>query len=356
MRFYTAMVAAGGAGGSHFDNLIGTLRGKPGTTAKTTVNRPFWPYLPNDVEFGPPSTPGIAFPTLPVDPLQASRAHLLIGGSGGGGGGVHPFYSFFSVGVTWSPGAGGGGGGGAIALRSGGDLRVETAASIEARGGSAPDITASTLTPPIPAPGGGGSGGTVLLQYGGAASPSILGTIDALGGKGGKMTDTLLLMVASDGGDGGAGYVRVESPTVLDWRTISGLKPAASADNVGALRAVDHDPMTAALTKWYDTGRLPIYHYYVVHAIVGATLVVFSDNPKISARRAELGQPVILALQSARIDRYGVPLDAPTPWAQGSIDAVNDSPNKGNGFRFLLHLDRSKATGVLVTRVEIVVD
>ena len=54
-------------------------------------------------------------------------------------------------------------------------------------------------------------------------------------------------------------------------------------------------------------------------------------------------------MQSGKLDAQGKLLGPPTPWAIGEIDAINDSSNKGNGYRFLIRLDRKKTfTGIIV--------
>lgn len=334
VKLFVSGVAAGGGGGGSY------LAGKAGQALKTTQRRPFWPYVPG--EFGKPAPGGKAFPVLPLVATLSSVEQFSVGGSGGGGAGMHALYTVDERRIAWSPGAGGAGGGSVLILQAGGDLIVPDKGQILVRGGDSNDQPHNNTLPPVHAAGGAGSGGTVLAQCGGL--PVLTGEVNVLGGTGGQLVEKTLLWTSSVGGDGGAGYIRVEADPAPNWIGLVGFQPPATQENAGRLRALDHDPVTAGGSRWYETGFLPTaYHYYVIRAKVDGKSVVLSDNPLVSPVAAVPGQPVVFYLQGGTV-RQGRLQGDPTPWFEGRIDPINDSPNRGNGFRFLIRLDRTRTS------------
>ncbi|MFQ5503988.1 MAG: hypothetical protein ACE5F1_04220 [Planctomycetota bacterium] len=355
--------SAGGGGGSYWSPGAGLHLGAAGKTA-INAGRNSWELqeLRNSKNtFGPDSTGGAAFPVYFTDAelsglfkARKSSALFLIGGSGGGGAGAdllftqpHLTWAAFRLKPTdlkWSPGGGGGGGGGAMQLQSGGLFTLEARAAILARGGDGLSVTWRNL--PVHkghSAGGGGSGGSVLIQT--TLPPLISGEINVLGGAGGiaKENDPFL-STASLGGSGGAGYIRIEAEQKPDHGRFVGFKPAAHPQNAGFLRAADHDPRTAVTSKWYDTEALfrPVFMFYEVVARVDGRTRIFSDRDPWS-QRAEEGQPVVFLMQSAAIDpATKQPLAEPAVWQEGKIQGLDLDPMLGNGFRFMILLDRTR--------------
>ena len=130
-------------------------------------------------------------------------------GNGGGGGGNGT--------LGLNQGGPGGGGGGVIEIWAGGDLIVDAAGAVRARGGPGGGNNGG---------GGGGSGGAILVRAGGAiTAPSAW--LTAPGGPGSN--------AVNDGGQGGVGRIRVDSTAApvagmgTDPAPVAG--PAWAADN-----------------------------------------------------------------------------------------------------------------------------
>jgi hypothetical protein len=185
--------------------------------------------------------PGITFLFPPIAPVGSASSidpsfktldpeqGKLNGGSGGGGGGgcvtfVRPIFggSYYASNLAdflSHSAAGGGGGGGAVQLQGG--RRVQIDGFVDASGGGGGDYSpfATTPTGPDPRgnarPGGGGSGGAVLIQALDVAMADSPGRVTVGGGPGGTGE------AGTSGGNGGAGFVRVESSTLLDLEQLA---------------------------------------------------------------------------------------------------------------------------------------
>lgn len=358
IKIFVGMVAAGGGGGSLWDTGNGSLLGTGGKAEKTAKERPFWPYLPGGVEFGPPSKGGKAFllPKEANDLWSSSKPStelFMIGGAGGGGSGMHPLYTVDERKISWSPGAGAAGGGGVVGFQSGADFVVGDKAEILVKGGDANDQPNNNTLPPVHAPGGAGSGGSVLIQAGGL--PQIVGTVSVAGGRLGQLIEKTLLWVASIGGSGGAGYIRVEADPKPSHTSFPRLIPPATAGNVGLLRKADYADVSVAVSKWYATQSLfpPQYLYYEIKTKIDNVDVTFSDDSTLGKPAVE-GEAIVLLVQSADVDaKKGEAISTPTDWLTGQdITRLNNDPKykdkTGNGLRFYLKLDKPKTqTGAI---------
>lgn len=335
-----------GAGGRCIDNVTG-FRGHP----------------PQPCDFGRASVGGLPLPgfTSLFGRLEDSRLLFLISGGGGGGGGAHPHGAFDERprNMRWSPGGGGAAGGGPLHLRLGADLVVEQSGIVTVAGGDGPFYPYDVTDFWNIAPGGAGAGGSVLVQLGG--KPTLRGGVHAIGGRAGRMRSRLNfdLRLDSLSGRGGDGYIRFEADPPIPLKDLTNLQPPATASNTARLKATPVDPVTTAGSRWYVTGFLPsVWRYYEVVARLGAQRVVFSDNPLISARRAELGQPVRFAIQGGRVDPNGRLLGEPTQWYE-TVHALNADSDRGNGFRFHVTLDRTRVsagTPITIDSVRVVFD
>ena len=350
-KLMTRMTAAGGAGGSLYDDGSRALLGKPGIAKRAITRPPFWPFQPG--ELGPSSTPGKAFPVLPNDLRRSSLSMFAIGGSGGGGAGTHPLYTADFNRVRWSGGGAGAGGGGSLALQAGRDFIVARAAEIDVRGGDARDQGDNSKSPPVRSPGGGGSGGSCLAQAG--QSFFVDGLVDARGGAGGQLRETspFLLYTAADGGDGGAGYLRFEAPKQPDPKLFARCQPSVTAKNVAVLRSLDARSMSVGTSRWHFLPLAgPSFVRYRIEAKVDGKTVVFSDDPKLG-RRAAPGEAVIASFQSGKVDASGKLVALPSPWVEGHLAPLNTAPRASNGLRFALRLDLSRAQRIEIVRVDV---
>jgi hypothetical protein len=349
--FFSRQGSAGGGGGSLWSPDGKSHLGQPGKMVKTnTKPKEQDMYLPK--EFGPDGLGGKPFPVLPVVSSKKSSDLFLIGGSGGGGGGSHILFSSASGNtgtMIWSPGAGGAGGGGVIQFQAGSDFILGGKGSILCEGGFGYSIESNLKAGEASAAGGGGSGGSVLIQTGGL--PTISGDISVLGGKGGEMTEGSFnyMWVKVVGGFGGAGYIRVEAdPAPSHVSFGSSFRPAPTSQNVGLLRPIDYSGVTVARSKWYAAQTLfpPTWLSYVIKAKVDGVSVTFSDDIKKfpGSKPAKTGEAVVFLIQSTDVDvKSGTPIGKFTPWIEGTVKPLNGFAGKvGNGFRFMIRLDRSK--------------
>lgn len=102
--------------------------------------------------------------------------------------------------------------------------------------------------------------------------------------------------------------------------------------------------LSAVTSLSYDTEALfrPVLMFYEIVARVDGRTRIFSDRDPWS-RRAEEGQPVVFLIQSAAIHpATKVPLAEPAVWQEGRIGDLNLDPRLGNGFRFMILLDRTR--------------
>ena len=361
---YSFGAAAGGAGGGLY------TPGQPGRPLDV-LTRPGIAQppvsLPNaSAFFAPPSVPGVAFPLFPFPPAlgaQTSIDHFLVGGAGGGGSGSNTSLSL-SLARTWAPGSGGGGGGGAMALRSGRSLRLGPAGRLLAVGGSAFDYVGQSAGAQV-APAGGGSGGSIVIQASGATE--LIGSIDVRGGEGGffsKQGGTGVGpnsgIVEIEGGDGGAGFVRFEKETTPDLAELANMQPAANADNVGQLQALDD--VISLRSLYYSTNLIfgPEFARYELEATVDGVPMVFSDDPAVSPMVAlENTTPVYVKFQAANLDVVTgeVINPLPRPW-RNFVRSVGNEPGIAsdgfNAYRFMLFVDRTLATNVTVEKLTVV--
>jgi len=362
--FASRQTSAGGGGGSYWSPVPGVYVGKDGTTA---INIGFQSYLLSQLQqskraFGPDSKAGVPFPVWFTSSELANQyakyksADLFVnGGTGGGGAGADLMFANHlswaqmqarPFDLLWSPGGGGGAGGGAIALQIAGTVTLGATGRISVRGGDGDGYDWTYLAGKGYSAGGGGSGGSVLIQT--AQTPKLNGEIDVRGGNGGIASEkSIFLSTKSIGGDGGAGYIRVEAPTTPNYSLFPKFQPPAQIQNVGLLRPVDHDKVTAATSAWQDTGVLfrPLFLYYELQVRIGNRLVLFSDRDRFT-QRAEDGQPVVILFQSAPIDSLTrQPTGGATRWVEGEIAPLDDEEDVGNGFRFMIRFDRTKTPG-----------
>jgi hypothetical protein len=330
-EFFCRQLSAGGGGGS--------LYRTPGTKGAVTE---FDPAAP--VDKGADAAPGTLLFDAPVTPSVRSSLQFLIGGAGGGGAGTNPYFSIKTQSDLWRSGAGGGGGGGALVIRNGGAFNMATGGRIFSRGGSCFETLRSSTS--AASPGGGGSGGSVLLQSGSLALPVLSGTIDVAGGKGGFFFDPSLTQPRGNrsvGGDGGPGYVRVEAARqTLRLADLGVVIPAADANNFGTLDENNEtDPVTGVQSLWYSTERLfpPEYIRYEIEAVVGGVPRVFSDDAAIGEQPRLSVTPVVFYLQTAQVNTKLEPEPGTVSRWLTTMDEMN--LERGNGFRFVLLLDRS---------------
>jgi hypothetical protein len=321
------------------------------------------PTAPFAYAMGPNTNGGAAVTLFPIPTApgsQPSSQHFLVGGSGGGGGGSHASFSLSLLTDRFIAGCGGGGGGGAISLRAGRTLTVAPAAKVLANGGSALNSVGTTTSNQQACVGGGGSGGSVVLQSGNAFQTSG-GLIDVRGGTGGlfqrSTTNPLPPAGASvqmQGGNGASGFVRFEAPTAPTLAALSGMQPAATADNVGTL--TERDTLVLCQSKYYSTQQIfgPEFVRYEIRGTVDGVPFVLSDDPSVSPLRAEEGQPVRAQFQAAQLNVSTGVVEQVGPWRQ----AVKSNPNVTgidadslNGFRFRMVADR--ALGAVITLDEV---
>ncbi|MBL8843746.1 MAG: hypothetical protein JNL90_19650 [Planctomycetes bacterium] len=222
----------------------------------------------------------------------------LIGGQGGGGGGTQ-CDSYFcgnwcdidtdpandgccanednlpaqgrSPSVGDSRGGGGGGGGGSFMLQALGDITLVSTALIEASGGNGgggEGIACSYWG----GGGGGGAGGMIILQSASTIlveSGAVLDVRRGLGDNAAPNNDYADCSnssngVAGDGGDGGHGMIQLQVPigskaTVVNPGTdVNGsVRPIASwVDPNNTLAPVEFTPLSVALSRWHDFGRV----------------------------------------------------------------------------------------------------
>ncbi|HEX5054416.1 MAG TPA: kelch repeat-containing protein [Planctomycetota bacterium] len=354
--YYCLSAAAGGGGGGlSAPGQIGRVLGVySGTTP-----------LPNQSTFMGPMAPGgtaVQLFPFPAVGTQRSSLHFLVGGAGGGGSASNSTFSLNLVPASaWAPGAGGGGGGGAMALRAGGLLVLSPTGSLLARGGNAADNLGIGGVPQV-APAGGGSGGSIVLQSGGLAG--LFGPIDVNGGRGGFFRKTGGSgigpnggIIEIQGGNGGPGFVRLETPLSPTVAALATMTPPATANNVGPLNEVDD--LVAMRSKFYATGLGCVGEFlrYEIHASVGGTPFVFSDDPTVSTMQAIAGAPLRARFQAGNIDLVTGEVLGTGPWRE----AVGNQPGRigiaadgGNGYRFQLVIDRAVASSVIVDQVVVV--
>jgi hypothetical protein len=290
--------------------------------------------------------------------------YYLVGGSGGGGGGSHPALArqLPTDPNPYRAGASGGGGGGALLIRSS-SLQVGPFASIQSRGGNGPASgNINTLfTNGAPLPGGGGSGGTILLQTERTFSQG--GTINVSGGNGGQCVIQGFYAMDVRSGAGAPGYVRIEK--VGSAPTAGGAvvpNPAA----LGVVPSSDFDQVSGVLTRYVPMflDSQPRFRRYEIDALVDGVPMLFSDDPEVpNSMPALAGQsPLQFFVQSIETDPVsGNPLPGaqPGPWRRyvGSFGATTGEgslvDDGGNGFRFMMFIDRAFAQNVVVQELRV---
>jgi hypothetical protein len=277
-----------------------------------------------------------------VTKTTRSSIQFLAGGSGGGGAGLNPYSSVKGRADEWRSGAGGGGAGGALLLRAGSTLTMSPGSLVSARGGSCFE----TLSTTAPSPGGAGSGGSVLLQSGALSLPILTGLIDLSGGKGGFVHDPTTNIphgYRSVGGDGGPGYLRLEAARqTLHREDLGTVFPTPDHNHFGTLdESTDSDPITGAQSLWYSTDRLypPNYLRFEIETLIAGIPRVFSDDPTRGEQPHLTTTPIAFFIQCAHVNAK---LE-PDPLTLSDWNTTTSSLNlrRGNGFRFVLLLDRS---------------
>lgn len=320
---------------------------------------------PMTYALGPNAAGGTAVQLLPIPTApgsQPSSQHFLVGGSGGGGAGSHPCLSLVVTLDRFIAGNGGGGGGGAISLRAGRSLTVAPAAKVLANGGAAANST-GTASAQQGGVAGGGSGGSVVLQTGNAFQTSG-GLIDVRGGAGGLFQRGTSspsypagASVQIQGGNGASGFVRFEAPTAPALTALSGMLPAATADNVGAL--VERDALVLCQSKYYSTQQIfgPEFVRYEIRGAVDGTPFVLSDDLAVSPLRAEEGQPVRALFQAAQLNVSTGVVEQVGPWRQAvrsNFSVTGIDADSLNGFRFRLIADHALGAVITVDEVRVV--
>ena len=353
---YCLSAAAGGSGGGLRD---------PGSQGLVEGIFSAGVAVPNMSTFmGPSAAPGqrmVLFPFPPATGSQVSSQHFLVGGSGGGGSASGCALSI-SLARQWASGAGAGGGGGAIALRSGGSLRIAPTASVLAGGGSAFSAPVGIAGGPQVVPAGGGSGGSVVIQSGGLTE--IIGAINVEGGEGGRFEKRggsgifpSSGTVKINGGDGSPGFVRLETPITPDLSALGSMSPAASPDNVGPL--LEADNLVSVRSRYYSTNLIfgPVFSHYVIEATVDGQPIVYSDNPAISPVEAGQGSALRTLWQAADLDVVTGEVLSTRPWrlsVRSSQTQVGIASDGLNGYRFMLLVDQTLATTVTIDRLVVV--
>ncbi|MEZ6036614.1 MAG: hypothetical protein R3F29_03985 [Planctomycetota bacterium] len=351
---YALNAVAGGSGGGLFT--------AGGSGFVESIKQNGVPIANESAFKGPSSTAGAAaqlFPFPPATGLQRSSLHFLAGGAGGGGAASNSTLAL-ALARQWAPGGGGGGGGGAFALRAGRSLRVTPTGKLLAKGGSAANNIGAAAGPQV-APGGGGSGGSIVLQSGGSAD--LEGEINVSGGSGGLFSKTGGGgtapgggVVEIHGGDGGNGMVRFELPTTPPLTALTSMSPAPVSQNVGSLTELDD--LVAIRSKAYVISSVcpPVFQHYVIEATVDGASMVFSDDASISTQPAGVGAPVRAFFQGVVVDPVTGSIVDTGSWRGSVGNWPGQSGIAADGmsaFRFQLVIDRTLATTVDVTRVEV---
>ncbi|MBI5852246.1 MAG: hypothetical protein HZB39_14625 [Planctomycetes bacterium] len=344
-------VAAGGSGGGFV-----TAGGDGVVNAAGNVNNPN-PNT-NPLRMGPPSAGGslVAFGALPNG--VSSSDYFVVGGAGGGGGPSHTVFAQIGELFKYRSGAAGGGGGGAMRLRVGGRFEMLAAASFDFRGGSANTISlAAANTSGASGVAGGGAGGSLLLQF--ASSFDLNGRIDIRGGAGGRYVSAVF-RADPVGGSGGAGFLRVEAPgTAPSLALLGNVQPPAVPDSAGVL--VEGDALAGFQSRFVSSGAVfpPSFVRYVIRADVDGVQRTFSDDPAVGLPAALGTAPLVFKVQGADVNLAGELLPNATPalWRNqvGPFDALQGSlfSDSTIGFRWLLLIDRTMTTNVIVREVRI---
>jgi hypothetical protein len=314
---------------------------------------------------GPSAAGGTALQLFPIPTApgsQPSSLHFLVGGSGGGGGGSHACLSLSVSTDRFIVGCGGAGGGGALSLRAGRSLTVAPAAKVLANGGAAANSIGSTATQQA-CVAGGGSGGSIVLQAGNAYVTTG-GLIDVRGGTGGQFqraNSTPAYPAGASatvqGGNGAAGFVRFEAPVTPPLTALSGMQPAAVADNVGEL--TERDALALCQSKYYSTQQIfgPEFVRYEIRGAIDGAPFVLSDDPAVSPLRAEPGQPIRALFQAAQINVSTGVIEQVGPWrlaVRSSFSTTGIDADSLNGFRFRLVADRALGAAITVDEVRVV--
>ena len=350
---YRGHWSQGGSGGG-YNGPGGTSTGVP---------------LPN-ATFSPAALPGAQFPLLPFPPAvpppdYTALNHFLICGSGGGGGGSHPFGTLgLGTSATVPPdvyraGHGGTGGGGAVAIRSGGSLRVTLTGILRSKGGAGILITAdSQLTPTtvdinngISSPGGGGSGGSFLLQS--SNSVTVNGAIDTGGGAGSRTgsISTPTINQSTQAGSGSAGFYFLQAPplTTIVF-TGTGIPAFNPANNSGPLLPTgDHDNASGCTSTWRGSGLIfpPTWLRYELDVDpdgTGTNITTYTDSGLPGTLKAnDPNGPVVILFQGSRLNQAGsepLPGEPVRPWrdgiGSGPTQGIGINVDSATGFRFMM--------------------
>jgi hypothetical protein len=357
---YSLETGKGGGGGGYVQ------AGTPGSiVAVASVG-----LMTNNIADGRPDSGagGLLFDAVLTQPRPtgvSSLDYYLVGGAGGGGGGSHAAFArqLAADPNPYRAGAGGGGGGGALAVRAGNGLTIGAGAFLEARGGRGPSTgSANTLfTNGTPLPGGGGSGGSVLLQAEGGFTQ--LGTVDVRGGAAGFCEVIGFYAMNVRAGAGAPGLARMEAVGGAPTVTGNVLPNPAS---VGELLRDDFDAVTGFMSLLVPMflDQPPRFRRYEIDALVDGVPVLFTDDPEIPGGQPALAgiSPLLFFAQSYETDAVTgqqKPGTTPGPWrryvgpfgaATGEGSLVNDG---GNGFRFIMLIDRTFAQNVVVQELRI---
>lgn len=360
---FNGQLNAGGSGGGY------NGPGGQGTTQTPT---------PPGLLPGVTTTGGNAFNLFPLPAGHSSLVHFLVGGSGGGGAGSHPYAAITGQADAWIAGCGGTGGGGALAIRSGADMVVGTAAVLMARGGSGPLINADNPATPgleqttasgnwgVAAPGGAGSGGSILLQAG--RDLTVQAAVDTSGGTGGFTANIQPSQVnfRSEGGAGATGFYRFEAGATVNVTSTGNVPAFDPARNQGPLD--DRDMLTGSQSVYRGTGLVfpPTWLRYEMEVDLdddGVVDRIYSDDPAVpnnSGPASDPTVPVRVLFQGARLNNTtNEPLEnSEGPWRDFVREGAGPSLNIDSvtGFRFqLIHNRDSGFPNAVVKRLAVVV-
>jgi len=183
----------------------------------------------------------------------------------------------FADSVGDARGGGGGGGGGAVLIQALGSIRLQSTALVDAHGGDGlggESVGCSNFG----GGGGGGAGGMVILQSSTTIEVDAGAVLDVREGQGDSASDGDVYNggicsddggadgAIGDGGHGGQGFVQLQVPlgqtaTVVDAasafpRKNSKFDPLPWIDPTNVQNPVEFSPVSAALSKWFDLGRM----------------------------------------------------------------------------------------------------
>ena len=183
----------------------------------------------------------------------------------------------FADSVGDARGGGGGGGGGVLLIQALGSIRLEGTALLDASGGDGRGGEAVGCSN-FGGGGGGGAGGMLVLQSATSIRVVTGAVIDVREGTGDSASDGDIYNggicsddggpdgAIGDGGHGGQGFVQLQVPlgqtAIVDDaastfpRKNGKFDPLPWIDSTNSLNPVEFSPLSSALSKWFDLGRV----------------------------------------------------------------------------------------------------